>query len=230
MARMISGVQRDSPYFYLGWKKFQGFYASAFQSEITILFRYPYQTITKQRELYDVVSSKQKYHINSSFNNTSPRQRLNIHLISKTDQQNLDTSLTLNKIPDRRHVASPCWKPGLKSFHQFVIFPCISHFPRTGKVQKPLKTCQWSDFKYQKESNSWLNSSYNVALWCYSRFHCCPMPHIRSGCAKPWHADKEVWWWVPTRFGRLTSFWAKECPLWLHKCKIKIILELDIVL
>ena len=189
--------------------------------------------------MYHVVSSKQKYHINSSFNNTSPRQRLNIHLISKTDQQNLDTSLTLNKITDRRHVASPCWKPVLKSFHQFLIFPCMSHFPKTptkvwknihalvgslnkGKM-KNLKTCQSSDFKYQKESNSWLNSSYNVALWCYSRFHCCPMPHILSGCAKPWHADEEVWRWVPTRFGRLTS-------IWLHKCKIKIILELSIVL
>ena len=199
--------------------------------------------------MHHVVSSKQKYHINSSFNNTSSRQRLNIHLISKTDQQNLDTSLTLNKITDRRHVASPCWKPVLKSFHEFLIFPCMSHFPKTPtKVWKNihaytcfgwiaqqgrhenLKTCQWSDFKYQKVSNSWLNSPCNVALWCYSRFHCCPMPHILPGCAQPWHADKEVWWWVPTRFGRLTSIWAKERPLWLHKCKIKIILELNIVL
>lgn len=69
-------------------------------------------------------------------------------------------------------------------------------------------------------------------LQCRSmmRFHCCPMPHSLSGCAKPWHADKEVWWWVPTRFGRLTSIWATEHPLWLHKCKMKIILELNIVL
>lgn len=101
--------------------------------------------------MYHAVSSKQKYHINSSCNNTSPRQRLNIHLISKTDQQNPDTSLTLNKITDRWHVASPCWKPVLKSFHQFLIFPCISHFPKTPtKVWKKHTCFDWVTQKRER--------------------------------------------------------------------------------